>query len=67
MATPADTGTNFVTDTTSSGQPGAVTGFSTDASTSGDTGAISGLVTDTGAEATRNPGGAERRRGNLRA
>jgi hypothetical protein len=52
---PGPAGVNVVTDTTTSGQPGAVTSFATDASTAGEPGAVSGLITDTGAEATRLP------------
>jgi hypothetical protein len=49
-------GINVVTDTTSSGQPGAVSGFATDASTNVEPGAVSSFVTDVSSERTRTPG-----------
>jgi len=53
---PDPAGVNIVTDVSSSGQPGAVSGFATDASTSGQPDAITGgFITDTGSEATRAP------------
>jgi hypothetical protein len=56
-STAADSaGINVVTDTTSSGQPGAVSGFATDASTNVEPGAVSGFVTDVSSERTRTPG-----------
>ena len=51
-----DGGINVVTDASTSGQPGAVSGFATDASTAGQPGAISGgILSDVGSEATRAP------------
>lgn len=52
---PDPAGVNIVTDASTSGQPGSVSGFATDASTSGQPDAITGLITDTGSEATRSP------------
>jgi hypothetical protein len=53
---PDPAGVNIVTDVSSSGQPGAVSGFATDASTSGQPDAITGgFITDTGSDATRAP------------
>ena len=39
-----------MTDVSTTGQPGAVTGIATDASTSGQPGAVTGFVTDTGSK-----------------
>ncbi len=50
-----DAGINVVTDVTSSGQPGAVSGFATDASTSGQPDAVPGFITDASSERTRTP------------
>jgi len=51
-----DGGINVVTDASTSGQAGAVSGFATDASTAGQPGAISGgILSDVGSEATRAP------------
>ena len=53
---PDPAGVNIVTDVSTSGQPGAVSGFATDASTSGQPDAITGgFITDTGSDATRSP------------
>ena len=46
---------NVVTDASTSGQPGAITGVATDASTSGQPGSVTGFVTDTGSRPTQTP------------
>lgn len=51
----SEPGVNVVTDNTTSGQPGSVSGFATDAGTSAQPGSVTGIVSDVGSERTRTP------------
>lgn len=50
-----DGGINVVTDNSTSGQPGAVSGFATDASTVSQPGSVTAITSDVGSERTRAP------------